>query len=101
MLPKVPNGCQYDSPIRRQSVNLMPSLYVACVWRTKSPSLMLRKRSRSMIGGMVASPTPTVPMSGDSITAIAVPVPGRARARMLAAIQPAVPPPTMAMRWIG
>ena len=51
-----------------------------------------------MIGGMVASPTPTVPISGDSITLIEVPVPGRARARMLAAIQPAVPPPTIAMR---
>src|ERR1700676_1933345 len=53
-----------------------------------------------MIGGMVASPTPTVPMSGDSITVITVRVPGRARAKMLAAIQPAVPPPTMAMRLI-
>ena len=30
-----------------------------------------------------------------------VPVPGSARARMLAAIQPAVPPPTIAMRLIG
>jgi hypothetical protein len=29
-----------------------------------------------------------------------VPVPGRARAKMLAAIQPAVPPPTIAMRLI-
>jgi len=29
-----------------------------------------------------------------------VPVPGSARARMLAAIQPAVPPPTIAMRLI-
>ena len=51
-----------------------------------------------MIGGMVASPTPIVPMSGDSMTVMAQPKPGRARARMAAAIQPAVPPPTMAMR---
>src|SRR5271167_290071 len=53
-----------------------------------------------MMGGMVASPTPTVPMSGDSITVMMVPVPGSARANMLAAIQPAVPPPTIAMRLI-
>src|SRR5271167_2730852 len=53
-----------------------------------------------MMGGMVASPTPTVPMSGDSITVMIVPVPGSARANMLAAIQPAVPPPTIAMRLI-
>ena len=52
------------------------------------------------MGGIVASPTPTVPMSGDSITVMAVPVPGSARASMLAAIQPAVPPPTIAMRLI-
>ena len=58
---------------------------------------MLRNRSTSMMGGIVASPTPTVPMSGDSITVMRVPVPGRARDNMLAASQPAVPPPTMAM----
>jgi hypothetical protein len=52
------------------------------------------------MGGMVASPTPTVPISGDSMTVMAQPVPGSARASMLAAIQPAVPPPTMAMRLI-
>src|SRR5882672_4806649 len=61
---------------------------------------MLRKRNKSMMGGIVASPTPTVPMSGDSMTVMKVPVPGRARAKMLAAIQPAVPPPTIAMRLI-
>jgi hypothetical protein len=59
---------------------------------------MLRKRNKSRIGGMVASPTPTVPISGDSTTLMAHPVPGMARAKMLAAIQPAVPPPTMAIR---
>src|SRR5580704_3073931 len=58
---------------------------------------MLRNRSTSMMGGIVASPTPTVPMSGDSITVMTVPVPGRARDNMLAASHPAVPPPTMAM----
>ncbi len=50
-----------------------------------------------MIGGMVASPTPTVPISVDSINVIVQPDPGNARANMLAAIQPAVPPPTIAI----
>ena len=54
-----------------------------------------------MIGGIVASPTPMVPMSGDSMTVMTMPVPGRARDNMLAASHPAVPPPTMAMRWIA
>ncbi len=58
---------------------------------------MLKNRSTSMMGGIVASPTPTVPMSGDSTTVMRVRVPGRARDNMLAASQPAVPPPTMAM----
>src|SRR6202035_2435062 len=53
-----------------------------------------------MMGGIVASPTPTVPMSGDAMTVMTVAVPGRPRAKMLAAIQPAVPPPTIAMRLI-
>src|SRR5258708_2647595 len=61
---------------------------------------MLRKRNKSMMGGIVSSPTPTVPISGDSMTVMTVAVPGRARAKMLAAIQPAVPPPTIAMRLI-
>src|SRR5450432_2998973 len=58
---------------------------------------MFKNRSRSMIGGIVASPTPTIPISGDSITVMTVRVPGRARANMPAASQPAVPPPTIAM----
>jgi hypothetical protein len=58
---------------------------------------MLKNRSASMIGGIVASPTPIVPISGDSMTVMTVRVPGRARARMLAASQPAVPPPTIAI----
>src|SRR6202030_890792 len=61
---------------------------------------MLRNRNKSMMGGIVASPTPTVPISGDSMTVMTLPVPGRARAKMLAANQPAVPPPTIAMRLI-
>src|ERR1700691_4112564 len=100
MLPKLSNGCQSVWPARGATVNLMPSLYVACVCLTKSLSLILRNRSRSTRGGMVASPTPTLPISGDSMTVMAHPVPGKARANMLAAIQPAVPPPTMAMLFI-
>src|ERR1700722_9345608 len=49
---------------------------------------------------MAAPPTPTLPISGDSMTVMAQPVPGKARASMPAAIQPAVPPPTMAMLFI-
>ena len=48
----------------------------------------------------MASPTPMVPISGDSMTVIAIPVPRNARASMLADSQPAVPPPTMTMERI-
>src|SRR5262245_50311128 len=58
---------------------------------------MPRKRRKSRIGGIVASPTPTVPISVDSISSI-VHVDPSTRASALAAIHPAVPPPTMAMR---
>src|SRR5882672_2847592 len=75
----------------------MPSLMVPWVLRRNSSSLMPRALLNKRIGGMVASPTPIVPMSGDSMTRIAPkPRPTR-RARIAAAIQPAVPPPTMAM----
>src|SRR6266478_1913830 len=46
---------------------------------------------------MVASPTPTIPISGDSMTRIAPKVCPSRRARIDAAIQPAVPPPRTAM----
>ena len=48
------------------------------------------------ICGIVASPTPTVPISSDSTSPIVV-VRGTNRASTAAAIQPAVPPPTMTM----
>src|SRR5207237_317116 len=47
-----------------------------------------------LIGGMVASPTPIVPISSDSITVIAHPWPTAAD-RAAAAIHPAEPPPTI------
>src|SRR6185312_6407727 len=78
----------------------MASLNVACVLRRKSfsstPSMALNCR----IGGTVASPTPTVPISGDSITVIAQ-VCFSTRESAAAAIHPAVPPPRIAMRRMG
>src|SRR6185312_4654627 len=54
-----------------------------------------------LIGGIVASPTPTVPISGDSTTSMRTTSRFRRRARIAAAIHPAVPPPTIAMRRMG
>src|SRR5581483_4195752 len=45
--------------------------------------------------GMVASPTPTVPISSDSINVTETPACSIRRARIAADIHPAVPPPTM------
>src|SRR5882672_1010333 len=75
----------------------MPSLMVPWVLRRNSSSLMPSALLNKRIGGIVASPTPTVPMSGDSMTRIAPKPRPMRRARIAAAIQPAVPPPTMAM----
>jgi hypothetical protein len=49
-----------------------------------------------LIGGIVASPTPTVPISSDSTSEMAI-VPPVARASAAAVIHPAEPPPTIAM----
>ena len=50
--------------------------------------------------GMVASPTPTVPMASDSISVISSFLATRCE-RAAAVIQPAVPPPAMTTRVIG
>src|SRR5690242_19124290 len=65
----------------------------------KSCRSIPRNRRNSMIPGIVASPTPIVGMSGDSMSWIEHVRP-TFLASALAAIQPAVPPPTMAIRLI-
>src|SRR5712675_2790521 len=75
----------------------MPSLNVACVFLRKSSSSSSRILLKPRIGGIVASPTPTVPISGDSISVIVVWLCLSTCASNAAAIQPAVPPPTMAI----
>src|SRR3954452_22953611 len=73
----------------------MPSLNVALVAATKSFSLMPSIALKVISGGIVASPTPIVPISSDSISVIFVQPLSRYRERAEAAIQPAVPPPTI------
>jgi hypothetical protein len=75
----------------------MPSLKLPCVRRMNSASSMPSMALKVWIGGMVASPTPTVPISSDSISTM---VQSRCTARdsAAAAIQPADPPPTTTMR---
>src|SRR5882757_8510386 len=79
----------------------MPSLKVAWVLRRKSASSIPNRPFTAWMMGTVASPTPTVPISSDSISTMSMPARARNRARTAAAIQPAVPPPTMAARRIN
>src|SRR5438105_5269806 len=55
------------------------------------PSLSKKPRSH----GVEPSPTPMMPTAGDSSTAISMPLLMNASAKIIAVIQPAVPPPTM------
>jgi hypothetical protein len=78
----------------------MPSFRVARVSRMNSASSSPIRLLKSRIGGTVASPTPTMPMSSDSTRVTRACGPS-VRCRAAAAIQPAVPPPTIRMRRIG
>lgn len=75
----------------------MPSLKVAWVAAMNAASSMPSSRLKLMSGGMVDSPTPTVPIASDStsVTSTARPM---VRAIAAAAIHPAVPPPATTMR---
>src|SRR5258708_31467703 len=72
----------------------MPSLNVALVARRNSAWSRPSPFTRLWICGIVASPTPTVPISSDSTRVIVARLP-RKRAKVAAATQPAVPPPAM------
>src|SRR6187455_1930511 len=83
--------------MRPQSTNWIPSLNVPRTARTNSTSSICSELLKARRCGTVASPTPTVPMSSDSMSVMSQPLPLSACARPAAAIHPAVPPPTMTM----
>src|SRR5262245_8765066 len=80
--------------MRAQFSNRMPSLKVAAVARMNSCSSSPTSLLNTRIGGTVDSPTPTVPISSDSISVMSSTVPS-CRESAAAAIQPAVPPPAI------
>src|SRR5688500_11339856 len=85
----------YLSPLRPQSMNSMPSLKVALVAfmnsRSSRPSIRLKTR----MSGMVASPTPIVPISSDSTSVIETSFGSNMLDSAAAVIHPAEPPPAM------
>ncbi len=80
--------------MRAQSRSSMPSLNVACVSRMNSFSSISSMRLNSEIIGIVDSPTPTVPMSSDSISLMLY-WPLSTWESAAAVIHPDVPPPTI------
>src|SRR6187399_140197 len=89
------NGWMYASPLRPQSMNSMPSLKVALVAFMNSCSLRPSMRLKLMTSGMVASPTPIVPISSDSTSVIDTSLGSSRLDNAAAVIQPAEPPPAM------
>src|SRR5258706_16111217 len=73
----------------------MPHLYVALHSGIHSASSMPRLSKKPRSQGVEPSPTPMIGTAGDSSTMISTPLGCSALARIIAAIQPAVPPPTM------
>src|SRR4051812_9615183 len=84
----------YEWPFSYQSTNSMPSLKLACVARMNSFSSIFIERLKSLMGGIVASPTPTMPISSDSTSSMEYGMPIDMRPSDAAVIHPAVPPPT-------
>lgn len=78
----------------------MPSLIVPWTAAMNSCSPISSRRWNVTSVGIVASPTPTVPISSDSISVMSRTLP-RVRDKAAAAIQPAVPPPAMTTRRTG
>src|SRR5688500_2326143 len=76
-------------------MNSMPSLKVACVALMNSCSLRPRMRLKLMMSGMVASPTPIVPISSDSTSVIDTSFGSSRLDNAAAVIHPAEPPPAM------
>ena len=84
----------YACPFSNQSTNSMPSLKVPCVCRRNSSSSIFSSLLNCAMAGIVASPTPTMPISEDSTSVIDSLGPSTL-ASAAAVIHPAVPPPAM------
>src|SRR6478735_2685365 len=80
--------------MRAQFSNQMPTLKVAAHSVMKLRSSMPNNRWKDVIGGTVDSPTPTVPISSDSTSVMSSSLP-KCVDSVMAAIQPAVPPPAI------